>query len=158
MRAMDPCGFSSWLSVCPLPDCTFTGGNDALFRTEEWSQSRTLHTQLIRIVLLVQYTSSLVNLMAMDLFTFVSALLALCFQATPLAHGFSSQIFIHANPPLYQNGRLAASGDEDAASNVRKPWDVLRFVSQSSKFVKTPSFPLIGVGQKGIKRKVGPGM
>jgi hypothetical protein len=110
--------------------------------------------QRIRIV----HKSSLLNLMAMDLFTFVSALLALCFQATPLAHGFSSQIFIHANPPLYQNGRLASSGDEDAASNVRKPWDVLRFVSQSSKFVKAPSLPLIGVGQKGIKRKVGPGM
>jgi hypothetical protein len=145
MRAMHPpCGFSSWLSVCLLPTATLLAG------TSSFRELKNKNTQ---------HPTTYPNLsMAMDLFTFVSALLALCFQATPLVHGFSSQIFIHANPPFYQTGRLAASGDEDAASNVRKPWDVLRFVSQSSKFVKTPSLPLIGVGKKGIKRRVGPGM
>lgn len=157
MRAMHPpCGFSSWLSVCLLPTATLLAGTSSFQRIEEY---RARVGILWREVKNTQHPTTYPNLsMAMDLFTFVSALLALCFQATPLAHGFSSQIFIHANPPLYQTGRLAASGDEDAASNVRKPWDVLRFVSQSSKFVKTPSLPLIGFGKKGIKRRVGPGM
>ena len=46
-------------------------------------------------------------------------------------------------------GRLAASAE-------KKPWELFRFISQSSKFIKPPSLPF--TRQKGLKRKVLPGM
>ncbi|KAL3822647.1 hypothetical protein ACHAXA_001800 [Cyclostephanos tholiformis] len=91
----------------------------------------------------------------MDLFTLVWAFSALCIQTTPLAHGFSTQISTRASPPSSKHGRHASGGDDDdAPSTTRKPWDVIRFVSQSSKFVGPPSLPLM---RKSIKRKIGPG-
>lgn len=91
----------------------------------------------------------------MNLFIFVLALLS-----ASLAGAFSPQPLTHrTTSPSYNLGRLLA-GDDDASSSSkeRKPWDVFRFVSQSSKFVTPPSLPFIGGGKKGAKRKILPGM
>lgn len=56
--------------------------------------------------------------------------------------------------------RLAAGGEGDApssSSNERRPWDLFRFVSQSSKFVSPPSLPFLGGGRNGERRKIQPG-
>ena len=45
----------------------------------------------------------------------------------------------------------------EEGSKERKPWDVLRFVSQSSKFVTPPPIPFIGGPRNGGTRKIGPG-
>jgi len=46
---------------------------------------------------------------------------------------------------------------ESGSSKERKPWDVLRFVSQSSKFVRPPPIPFLGGSRNGGTRKVLPG-
>lgn len=57
---------------------------------------------------------------------------------------------------LAQHALYAADNDDATSSSTkeRKPWEFLRFVSQSSKFVTPPPLPFIGGGRKGSKRKV----
>mmetsp|Transcript_22923 Transcript_22923/g.49592 ORF Transcript_22923/g.49592 Transcript_22923/m.49592 type:complete len:265 (+) Transcript_22923:153-947(+) len=90
----------------------------------------------------------------MDLFIFILAFLSQCFQTISLANAFSPQPFTHTSSTSYNRGRLAAADNDN---DERKPWDIFRFVSQSSKFVTPPSLPFIGGGKKGTKRKIGPG-
>mmetsp|Transcript_5518 Transcript_5518/g.10640 ORF Transcript_5518/g.10640 Transcript_5518/m.10640 type:complete len:292 (-) Transcript_5518:58-933(-) len=55
---------------------------------------------------------------------------------------------------------LATANDNDdssSSSKERKPWDIIRFVSQSSKFITPPSLPFIGGSKESTRRKVGPG-
>ena len=57
---------------------------------------------------------------------------------------------------LAQHALYAADNDDATSSSTkeRKPWEFLRFVSQSSKFVTPPPLPFIGGGRRGSKRKV----
>ena len=90
----------------------------------------------------------------------IPILASLCLYSTPLVNAFSPQPLTKpASQTSYCNGRLAAANDDNAASssNERKPWDVFRFVSQSSKFVTPPPLPFIGDAGKKANKKVGPG-
>ena len=93
----------------------------------------------------------------MDPFIFVSVLLSFCLQTISFSDAFSPHPFTYTATP-YAHGGLAAANDDDASTKERKPWEFLRFVSQSSKFVTPPSLPFIGGGKKGTSRKISPGM
>lgn len=118
----------------------------------------------------------------MDLITIVSALILLvpCLlqHTNSVAEAFlpSQHFFFHNHSSALTKssfhrrrvgGSLAASikdGDDDdddgKKQNQRRPWDILRFISQSSKFIRPPSLPQIIIGAvAGGKntRKIGPG-
>lgn len=82
-------------------------------------------------------------------------------QTIPLADAFSPQLLTNPSSIISPNhAGLAATDDGNASSssNERKPWDIFRFVTQSSKFVTPPSLPFFGdAGKNRMKRKVGPG-
>lgn len=115
----------------------------------------------------------------MDRFTIVSALILLvpCLLQQPntLTEAFSPyQCFIihnHSSALTKESfhrrveGSLAAAtkdDDDGKKQNQRRPWDILRFVSQSSKFIRPPSLPQIIIGAVAggagkNTRKIGPG-
>ena len=92
----------------------------------------------------------------MDNFICILTLLSVCLQAQTscsLVNAFTSpQLFSQKLTYLKQ---LAATNDDGggASASERKPWELLRFISQSSKFVKPPSLPFVKVN----KRQVLPG-
>ena len=95
-------------------------------------------------------------------FICILALLSVCLQAQTscsLVNAFTSPQLFSQKPTLTSKQylkQLAATNDNDggASASERKPWELLRFISQSSKFVKPPSLPFV----KGRKRQVLPGM
>ena len=72
--------------------------------------------------------------------------------------------------PLAATARKKNDDDDDKASTTttadsgrkkkdRRPWDMLRFVSQSSKFIRPPSLPQFIIGGAGKNmRRIGSGM
>ncbi|KAL3781484.1 hypothetical protein HJC23_009153 [Cyclotella cryptica] len=54
---------------------------------------------------------------------------------------------------------LPASADDSSptSSKGREPWDIIRFISQSSKFIRPPRIPLLGERIGSEKRRVKPG-
>jgi len=59
-------------------------------------------------------------------------------------------------PSLLRTSILRASGD-DKTSKERTPWDVLRFIGQSSKFITPPKLPFISNVMDGERIRVQPG-
>ncbi|KAL9178778.1 hypothetical protein ACHAXT_003909 [Thalassiosira profunda] len=84
-------------------------------------------------------------------FVSLVALLSLGLLAiSPSADAFAPQ-------PSVSSRRGIALHASDDASKERRPWEFLRFVSQSSKFVTPPPLPFLGGGRKGEARKAAPG-
>jgi len=61
----------------------------------------------------------------------------------------------HRLSPL-STTRLYAT-DDSSSSKERKPWDIFRFVSQSSKFIKPPQIPFLASPSNTVKKRVAPG-
>lgn len=76
-------------------------------------------------------------------------------QTISFTHAFSPRPF--ASSISYTHELAAAGDDATSSAKERKPWEFLRFVSQSSKFVTPPTLPFIGGGTKESTRKIKPG-
>lgn len=72
------------------------------------------------------------------------------------AHAFTSLPCRRQMPSLLRTSILRASGD-DKTSKERTPWDVLRFIGQSSKFITPPKLPFISNVMDGDRVRVQPG-
>ena len=72
------------------------------------------------------------------------------------AHAFTSLPCRRQMPSLLRTSILRASGD-DKTSKERTPWDVLRFIGQSSKFITPPKLPFISNVMDGERIRVQPG-
>ena len=88
------------------------------------------------------------------------SLLGVCFAFATFVGGGAA--FTSPTQPLFTQHQKINLGRQRviiSASSERKPWEVLRFISQSSKFIKPPPLPLpfIGGGD-GTKRIVERGM
>mmetsp|Transcript_38088 Transcript_38088/g.82088 ORF Transcript_38088/g.82088 Transcript_38088/m.82088 type:complete len:288 (-) Transcript_38088:37-900(-) len=91
-----------------------------------------------------------------------------CLPAISFSNAFTipptTTITLHHRTTVTSHGArlLATTNDNDdssssSSSKERKPWDIIRFVSQSSKFISPPSLPFIGGSKESTRRKVGPG-
>ena len=65
----------------------------------------------------------------------------LCALNQPRANAFSPSSERHVISSQTAT-RLLAAGD-DTSNKERKPWDIFRFISQSSKFVSPPKLPFL---------------
>jgi hypothetical protein len=115
----------------------------------------------------------------MDRITIVSALILLvpCLLQQPntlteafspyqcfIIHNRSSALTKESFHRRVEGSLAAATKDDDDGKkqNQRRPWDILRFISQSSKFIRPPSLPQIIIGAVAggagkNARKIGPG-
>ena len=89
----------------------------------------------------------------------LSLLLGVCFAFATFFGGGAA--FTSPTQQLFQHQKINLGRQRViiGASSERKPWEVLRFISQSSKFIKPPPLPLPFIGgEDGTKRIVERGM
>ena len=82
-------------------------------------------------------------------------LATICALHQPGANAFASPSSKRHAISSQSATRLLAAGD-DTSNKERKPWEIFRFISQSSKFISPPKLPFLRV-KDGERVRIEPG-